>query len=205
MRNALPPVDDAAAAHQDKVERLRRGSVWFAAVMLIAVMVGLMIGRVVNGDPPSLFLAARLPGAATAVQAPAARLLEVSAQHDAQRLVLQLLLDRAVSYPRSNAHGAVSLYLPGVQARAEPYQGRVKGAGRSLSWRVEARGTGVQVLLVGLADQLQVEERLEAVGEHWRLSLEVSLQSPPAAPALPAGSARPVPTVNAPAPPATPR
>jgi MSHA biogenesis protein MshN len=203
LRNALPSVDDPVAAHQEKVERLRRGSVWFAAVMLIAVMLGLMLGRLVNGDPPPLFLDLHLPGAATVVQAPAPRLLEVFAQPDDQRLALQLLLDHAVTYQRTNSNGAVSLYLPGVQMRAEPYQGLVQGVGRGLSWRVEARGTGVQVLLVGLAEQLQVDEHIEAVGAHWRLGLEVSLHSSPAVLALPVASDGPVPMVTGPAPPTT--
>jgi MSHA biogenesis protein MshN len=237
LRDALQSVNEEGAARREKIERLRRGSIWFAAVMLVAVMIGLMIGRVVNGDPPSPFATPKpesiaTPAAVTpavvapAVVAPAAvasvaapQLLDVLPQNDGQRLVLQLLLDSSVAYQRTDESGAVSLLLPGVQLRGEPYQGRVQGAGRSLSWRVEARGTGVQVLLVGLGEQLQVHDRLEPAGDRWLLWLEVPLQAAPAAtnatvdefpaatsalsdePELPDWSSRPVPAANADAPP----
>jgi MSHA biogenesis protein MshN len=143
-------------------------------------------------------------------------------QNDGQRLVLQLLLDTSVAYQRTDESGAVSLLLPGVQLRGEAYQGRVQGPARSLSWRVEARGTGVQVLLVGLGEQLQVHDRLEPAGDRWLLWLEVPLQAAPAAtnaavdefpaatsalsdePELPDWSSRPVPAANADAPKAVP-
>ena len=41
----LQAVDEAAAARRERIERLRRGSIWFMAVMLIAVLVGMMIGQ----------------------------------------------------------------------------------------------------------------------------------------------------------------
>ncbi|MBX9913160.1 MAG: tetratricopeptide repeat protein [Pseudomonadaceae bacterium] len=201
LRDALQSVNEEGAARREKIERLRRGSIWFAAVMLVAVMIGLMIGRVVNGDPPSLFATAKpapeplttsvavTPAVEPAVvvapvavpSVPAPQLLDVLPQNDGQRLVLQLLLDSSVAYQRTDESGAVSLLLPGVQLRGEPSQGRVQGAGRSLSWRVEARGTGVQVLLVGLGEQLQVHDRLEPAGDRWLLWLEVPLQAAPLA------------------------
>lgn len=231
LRDALQSVNEEAAARREKIERLRRGSIWFASVMLVAVLIGLMIGRVVNGQPESPFataepapvavapaVAAAVPAAAVpAVAAP--QLLDVLPQNDGQRLVLQLLLDSSVAYQRSDESGAVSLMLPGVQLRGEGYQGRVQGPGRSLSWRVEARGTGVQVLLVGLGEQLQVQDRLEPAGDRWLLWLEVPLQAAPAAtnaavdefpvassvssdePELPDWSTRPVPVANTDAPP----
>jgi MSHA biogenesis protein MshN len=233
LRDALQPVNEEGAARREKIERLRRGSIWFAAVMLVAVMIGLMIGRVVNGDPPSLFAPAKPESVATpaavtaavvapAVAAPTAvasvaapQLLDVLPQNDGQRLVLQLLLDSSVAYQRTDESGAVSLFLPGVQLHGEAYQGRVQGPGRSLSWRVEARGAGVQVLLVGLGEQLQVHDRLETAGDRWLLWLEVPLQAVPTAtdaaldefppannvsrdePQLPDWSARQVPAADA--------
>ena len=228
LRDALQPVNEAAAARRDKIEVLRRGSLWFGAVMVLAIMVGLMIGRVVNGEPESPFAAqAQAPVAApqpvppvlAVAAAPQPQLLDVLPQNDGQRLLLQLLLDSSVAYQRTEENGAVSLFLPGVQLRGEAHQGRVQGAGRSLSWRVEARGAGVQVLLVGLGDQLQVYDRLEAAGDRWLLWLEVPLQNAPAAnagaldefpaasaavaePELPDWSTRAVPAANAPALPA---
>lgn len=229
LRDALQPVNEEGAARREKIERLRRGSIWFGAVMLLAAMVGLMIGRVVNGDPESPFATKPAAPVAVSVTAPppaveamppvpsviAPQLLDVLPQNDGQRLVLQLLLDSSVAYQRTDESGAVSLLLPGVQLRGEPYQGRVQGAGRSLSWRVEARGSGVQVLLVGLGEQLQVHDRLETAGDRWLLWLEVPLQAGPSSaealvdefppansvssdePQLPDWSSRPVPAVDA--------
>jgi MSHA biogenesis protein MshN len=238
LRDALQPVNEQGAARREKIERLRRGSIWFGAVMLLAVMVGLMIGRVVNGDPESPFAskAAALAPAPAVAQTPVAvppaavipsavapQLLDVLPQNDGQHLVLQLLLDSSVAYQRTDESGAVSLLLPGVQLRGEPYQGRVQGAGRSLSWRVEARGNGVQVLLVGLGEQLQVHDRLEPAGDRWLLWLEVPLQAAPSSneaqsnefppansvssdePQLPDWSSRQVPAVSVDAPPAVPK
>lgn len=176
LGDALQAVDEAAAARRERIELLRRGSIWFVAVMAISVMVGLMIGRVVNGDPPPFF--APEPAASTpVVLPPAPRVLEVLPQNDGRRLLLQVLLDSSVAYQRSEESGAVSLFLPGVRMGAEPYQGRVQNTGRSLSWRVEAKGEGVQILLVGLGEQLQLADRLEPAGDRWLLWLEVPLQA----------------------------
>lgn len=176
LRDGLQAVDEAGAARRERTERLRRGLIWLGAVILLGVMVGLMIGRVVNGDPPPFF--ASEPVASTPVVVPPApRVLEVLPQNDGRRLLLQVLLDSSVAYQRSEESGAVSLFLPGVQMGAEPYQGRVQKAGRSLSWRVEAKGDGVQILLVGLGEQLQLSDRLEPAGDRWLLWLEVPLQA----------------------------
>ncbi|MFZ3024280.1 tetratricopeptide repeat protein [Pseudomonas sp.] len=176
LRDGLQAVDEAGAARRERTERLRRGLIWLGAVILLGVMVGLMIGRVVNGDPPPFF--ASEPVANTPVVVPPApRVLEVLPQNDGRRLLLQVLLDSSVAYQRSEESGAVSLFLPGVQMGAEPYQGRVQKAGRSLSWRVEAKGDGVQILLVGLGEQLQLSDRLEPAGDRWLLWLEVPLQA----------------------------
>ena len=175
LRDSLQAVDEAGAARRERIERLRRGLIWLGAVILIGVMVGLMIGRVVNGEPPSLF--APEPVVNAPVVAPAPRVLEVLPQNDGRRLLLQVLLDSSVAYQRSEESGAVSLFLPGVRMSAEPYQGRVQNAGRSLSWRVEAKGDGVQILLVGLGEQLQLSDRLEPAGDRWLLWLEVPLQA----------------------------
>lgn len=173
--------DEAAAARQERVERLRRGSIWLAAVILMGLLVGLMIGRVVKGVP-------NLASVRPTVQAVAgARVLEVRPQHDGRGLVLQILLDRPLSYRRSEESGAVSLRLPGAQLVGAAQRGRVQAHGRSLSWRVESRGADVQVLLVGLGERLEVRERLEAAGERWLLRIEV----PAAASSVPAAVASP--------------
>lgn len=176
LRDGLQAVDEAGAARRERTERLRRGLIWLGAVILLGVMVGLMIGRVVNGDPPPFFAPESVANTPVVVP-PAPRVLEVLPQNDGRRLLLQVLLDSSVAYQRSEESGAVSLFLPGVQMGAEPYQGRVQKAGRSLSWRVEAKGEGVQILLVGLGEQLQLSDRLEPAGDRWLLWLEVPLQA----------------------------
>lgn len=176
--DGLHAVDEAAAARRERAERIRRGSIWMAAVILIGLLVGLMIGRVVKGVPT---LASVTPPAAVAV-APAAQVLDVLPQHDARGLVLQILLDRSVPYQRTEESGAVSLRLPGVALQGEAQRGRVQRDGRSLSWRVETQGADVQVLLVGLGEGLEVRDRLEPAGDRWMLWLEVPLTAAPAEP-----------------------
>ncbi len=161
-QRVLPEEESCAAvARHEQIERIRRGLTWFAAVVLLALMAGFMLGRIVNGPPPPLF-------------APASpQLLQVLAQQDAQHLQLQLQLDRQITYRRSESSGAVSFFLPDVKLHGPPQQGRLSE--RSLSWQVLARSDGVQVLLVGLGEPLVVRDQLEPVDEHWTLRLEVPL------------------------------
>jgi len=171
----LYAVDEEAAARRDRFERMRRGSIWFMAVILIGVLVGLMIGRVVKGVP-DLATVTRPVAPAPVVQLPV-QVLDVLPQHDARGLVLQLLLDRSVTYQRSEESGAVSLRLKDTQLVGEPQQSRVQRDGRSLSWRLENKGADVQILLVGLGDSLDVRDRLEAAGDRWMLWVEVPLNT----------------------------
>jgi len=171
----LYAVDEEAAARRDRFERMRRGSIWFMAVILIGVLVGLMIGRVVKGVP-DLATVTRPVAPAPVVQLPV-QVLDVLPQHDARGLVLQLLLDRSVTYQRSEESGAVSLRLKDTQLVGEPQQSRVQRDGRSLSWRVENKGADVQILLVGLGDSLDVRDRLEAAGDRWMLWVDVPLNT----------------------------
>lgn len=150
--DGLYAVDEAAAARRDRYERIRRGSIWLMAVILIGVLVGLMIGRVVKGVPDLATVTCPV-APAPVVQLPV-QVLDVLPQHDARGLVLQLLLDRSVTYQRSEESGAVSLRLKDSQLVGEPQQSRVQREGRSLSWRVENKGADVQILLVGLGDSL---------------------------------------------------
>ena len=174
--DGLYAVDEAAAARRERNERIRRGSIWFMAVLLIAVLVGLMIGKVMRTYGPLKPSAVVAPETIAAAPVPApAQLLEVLPQHDSRGLVLQLLLDRSVGYQRTEESGAVSLRLSGVQMLGEAQRGQVRREGNSLSWRVEARGDDVQILVVGLADSLVVRDRLEPAGDRWLLWIEVPL------------------------------
>jgi MSHA biogenesis protein MshN len=174
--DGLYSADEIAAARRDRFERMRRGSIWFMAVILMALLVGLMIGRVVKGVPTLATVAKPVEQPLAVV--PRAQILDVLPQHDARGLVLQLLLDRAVSYKRSEESGAVSLRLKGVQLPGELQQGRVQRDGRIMSWRVENKGVDVQVLLVGLGGSLEVRDRLEVAGDRWMLWIEVPLTTP---------------------------
>ncbi|WP_137820492.1 lipopolysaccharide assembly protein LapB [Pseudomonas sp. 2FG] len=216
--DGLHAVDEAGAANRERLEQVRRGLIWLVAAVLLGLLAGPMIGRLVN-EPQPLSSAPPAPAAPAAVAPVVAQVLEVLPQHDGRGLVLQLLLDRAVPYQRSEESGAVSLRLAGAQLGGAPQQGRLQRDGRSLSWRVEAQGQDVQVLLVGLGDGLEVRDRLEPAGDRWLLWIEVPLTSsapaaeapvelenlPAAAPAtpaveapLPAWASAPVPPANAP-------
>ena len=177
--DGLYAVDEAAAARRERNERIRRGSIWFMAVLLLAVLVGLMLGKVMRTYGP-LKPSVEAPVAAPAVLPAPAQLLEVLPQHDSRGLVLQLLLDRSVGYQRTEESGAVSLRLSGVRMDGEAQRGQVRREGNSLSWRVESRGDDVQILLVGLADSLVVRDRLEPAGDRWLLWIEVPLDAEPA-------------------------
>ncbi len=176
-------VDEAGAARRVRQERLRRSLIWFLSLCLIGALVGMMIGRIVidwgGSAPQPLVPVVETPSVVTPqVVAPLpTQLIEVLPQHDGRRFQLQLLLDRAVAYQRSEESGAVSLLLSGVQLDGEARKGLVQRGGSSLSWRVEQRGEDVQVLVVGMGDQLTVLDRLESAGDRWQLWLEVPLSS----------------------------
>lgn len=116
------------------------------------------------------------PPAAPPAGEPPLRLLAVLPQHGANRFVLQLLLDRAPDYRRSEQSGVVSLRLPHLRLDdGGPREGRVERDGRSLRWSLNALDDGAELLLVGLGDELQVRDRLEPAGERWQLWVEVPL------------------------------
>ncbi|MGV8841834.1 MAG: tetratricopeptide repeat protein [Pseudomonas sp.] len=199
--DGLHAVDEAAVTRRT---RRRRGLIGLALLLLIGLALWLLLARPdvstptptptvpdptldVSGAESASVTSAAAQGAESgpAADVPAAlqpaQLLEVLPQHDGRGLILQLLLDRAVSYQRREENGTVSLYLPNVQLNgqlASDAQGRLQRGGRSLSWRVEAQGQGVQVLLVGLGDDLQVRDRLESAGTRWLLWIEVPIGSP---------------------------
>lgn len=155
------------AARRERIERLRRGSIWFGSMMLLALLVGLMIGRVVNDQ---------IPWGGVMPQA-APRLLDVQARSDAQVFGLVLHLERPVSYRRSEQDGALSLTLQGVRLDDSPRSGRLRHGAVHMAWRVQTAGDDVQVLLVGLAGALQVRETQYEDAAGWHLLLQVPLQS----------------------------
>ena len=198
--DGLWAVDEAGAARRKRFQRVRTALTGLALIILIGLPLGVLIDRLLESPAlphsvtamPVAPIAA--PAAPVAVPAPVApvvtpgpapvagaHILEVLPQNDGRSLVLQLLLDQSVAYQRIDQSGSVTLSLPGAQLStqlaADMPQGRVQRDGRSLSWRVQAQGQGVQVLLVGLGDNLQVRDRLEPAGDHWLLWVEVPMSA----------------------------
>ncbi|WP_220813732.1 hypothetical protein [Pseudomonas paralcaligenes] len=159
---------DARIARRERIERLRRGSVWYLAVMLLATLIGLMIGRVVNGQIP-------WGGVPPPHQAPR---LQVLVESEAGALRLQLVSERPLEYRRVDAPGAVSLVLADARLPDAPRSGRVTGPGGSLSWRLEPRGDDVNVLLVGLGEGLRVLDQAQPSADDWRLVIEARMDPP---------------------------
>lgn len=184
--DGLLPADECASARRAGRQRLLLALLWGG----LAVLAALLLARIwlANQAPP---LAAEAPAPAVstsaAVPAPAEaalpageppiRLLATLPQHGSTRFVLQLLLDRAPSYQRSEQSGVVSLRLPRLQLDDNgPRAGGFAGDGRSLNWSLQPLGDGAELLLVGLGEELQVLDRLEPAGERWQLWVEVPLE-----------------------------
>jgi MSHA biogenesis protein MshN len=178
--DGLVAVDEAGNAQ--RFRRLRIILAGLILIMLIGLSAGLLINHLVKpvAPPPGATLAPAAPAASqnTASITPA-HIMEVLPRHDDHGLILELLLDRSATYRRRDESGSVALVFPGVQLGttlgAEQPQGRLERDGHSLSWRVQALDQGVQVLLTGLGDNLQVRDRLVASGDHWRLWIEVPM------------------------------
>jgi hypothetical protein len=143
--------------------RIRRASVWLASLIAFGLFTGLMIGRVLN--PVTEPMLASGPS----------RILKVDPQEAVGRLNLSLLLDRAPQrYVRSDQDGAVSLRLFDTTI-ASPLQGEIQSTGR-FSWRVQASGQDVQILLVPLSGTLRVVDSIQPDDrEGWLLSIEAQL------------------------------
>ncbi|MEW6177129.1 MAG: tetratricopeptide repeat protein [Pseudomonadota bacterium] len=158
----MQAVDEAAALRRQRSARARRWLV-LATVVVVAAGAGLAVERW-----------AAVPALASV---DVVRLLDVLPHQEPGRFVLQLLLDRPVSYQRTDEGGAVSLRLSGAAHAGEARSGRFEQDGLSLSWRVEARGDEVRVLLFGLTERLDIRDRLELAGGHAQLWLEVKRQA----------------------------
>lgn len=198
--DGLLPADEAASGRRAGRQRLLRALPWLAVALLAALLLprlwqALLAERGPEPLPSAAGAAAPLAEAAAtpavaapaplpaspaagepAASEPATRLLATLPQHGEGRFVLQLLLDRAPTYQRSEQSGVVSLRLPHLRlGDGGPREGRVERGGRSLSWSLAAQGDGAELLLVGLGDELQVRDRLEPAGERWQLWVEVPL------------------------------
>ncbi len=169
----MQAVDEAAAQRRQRSARIRRWLVLAAVVVVLAAGAGLAVKRW-TAVPERAEAPAAVP-ASTSVDV--VRLLDVLPHQEPGRFVLQLLLNRPVSYQRTDEGGAVSLRLSGAELAGEARSGRFEQDGLSLSWRVVARGDEVQVLLFGLTERLDIRDRLEPAGGHAQLWLEVKRQA----------------------------
>ncbi|MEZ3135463.1 tetratricopeptide repeat protein [Stutzerimonas kunmingensis] len=173
----MQAVDETAATRRQRSARLRRWLLPLAIGALVAAASVVLFQRFAQAPAVQ-----ESPAAAPVVAAvPATQLLDVLPQQDGGRFVLQLLLDRSISYQRTDEGGAISLRLPDVTLAGGPRNGRVESNGLSLSWRVEQQGDQVQVLLLGMTDRLDVRDRLEPAAGHAQLWLEVHMDGAPAA------------------------
>ncbi len=179
---SLYAVDEAAAARRERHGRMRRGLLVAAALVVAAVGLFLLSERLQPAAQPPVVSAPVVPALIEEVVPPpevvaTTRLLDVLPQNDGRRFVLQLLLDRSVSYQRIDTTGSVSFRLNDVQFTGEARTGRIEKAGQTLSWRVEPQDGDVNVLIIGFGDQLNVTDRLESIGDRSQLWLDVSLGS----------------------------
>ena len=149
----------AAACRAEQRQRWRRASILLASVALVGLLVGLMLGRVVNRPAPVL--------------AP----LQVLAVHAAE-LGPELLLNREPVFQRSNQRGAVHVLLPGARLAGGLAQGSLRQGAQRGSWRMEQTPRGVEVLLVSLAGELDVELQSLPHGQQWQLSVQARLLGP---------------------------
>jgi len=173
----MQAVDETAATRRQRSARLRRWLLPLAIGALVAAASVVLFERFAQAPAVQ-----ESPAAAPVVAAvPATQLLDVLPQQDGGRFVLQLLLDRSISYQRTDEGGAISLRLPDVTLAGGPRNGRVESNGLSLSWRVEQQGDQVQVLLLGMTDRLDVRDRLEPAAGHAQLWLEVHMDGAPVA------------------------
>ncbi len=173
----MQAVDETAATRRQRSARLRRWLLPLAIGALVAAASVVLFERFAQAPAVQ-----ESPAAAPVVAAvPATQLLDVLPQQDGGRFVLQLLLDRSISYQRTDEGGAISLRLPDVTLVDGPRNGRVESNGLSLSWRVEQQGDQVQVLLLGMTDRLDVRDRLEPAAGHAQLWLEVHMDGAPVA------------------------
>ncbi|MGV0056305.1 tetratricopeptide repeat protein [Stutzerimonas sp. 381-2] len=177
---SLYAVDEAAAARRERHGRMRRGLLVAAALVVAAVGLFLLSERLQPVAKPPVVSAPVVPAPLEELAPPpevvaTTRLLDVLPQNDGRRFVLQLLLDRSVSYQRVDTTGSVSFRLNDVQFTGEARTGRIEKAGQTLSWRVESQDGDVNVLIIGFGDQLNVADRLESIDDRSQLWLDVSL------------------------------
>jgi len=126
----MQAVDEAAATRRQRAARLRR---WVPPPLVGVALVAAASLVLFERFSPIPAVPDAPADAAMTAAVPATRLLDVLPQQDGGRFVLQLLLDRSISYQRTDEGGAISLRLPDVTLAGGPQSGRVESNGLSLS------------------------------------------------------------------------
>ncbi|WP_071870965.1 tetratricopeptide repeat protein [Atopomonas hussainii] len=176
----MAPVDDDPDERlQDRLSRKRPLLAWLGGCALLAILLGMSLKVIFDpaAKPASAPAVVQAPTPVAPAVMPAPALAQIQAvlpQNQGERFVLQLLLDKPVSYERKDEDGAISIRLPATALPQGLQQGRVQRAPLVLSWRLEPQGNDVQLLLVALGGTLQVDDRLESAADRWQLWLEVT-------------------------------
>ncbi|MBA1276398.1 hypothetical protein [Stutzerimonas stutzeri] len=131
-------------APHDPLPRLRRR--FFAALVLIGVLVGAMIGRVTAPGPVQLLRAEPIAGG------------------------LQLWFDREPELYSQDVDGAVGMLF---QAQGSAADGRLDIGGINVGWRLQTTENGLLLHFVATRP-LVAESDGQEVGGDWRLSVRVA-------------------------------
>jgi len=135
------PAAGGPAAH-DPLPRLRRR--FFASLVLIGLLVGMMIGRLTTPEP--------------------ARLIDVQASDAGLRLRFNV----PTVYREESIEGAYALLL---QAQGRERAGQLTLNGQSIRWRVQHAEHGLTLHLVALRP-LKVQASEQEEGGDWLLDLK---------------------------------
>ncbi|MFC3609398.1 hypothetical protein [Stutzerimonas tarimensis] len=142
---------DRKDAHSSEVEASKRRLRWrfFAALVLIGFLLGLMLGRLVSPDP--------------------ARLLEISEGPAG----LLLRFDREPALQAGHEQGLFGLRLQAEGAAAEGQMRLDEGA--LVNWRLRPAEEGLALVFIAVRP-LRGEWRGQAEGQHWQLEVRVTLE-----------------------------
>lgn len=110
-------------------------------------------------------------------------LLAALQQKSPGRFALQLVLDSAVAYERTDAPDGVLYRLPTTHFAAGTSEGHFEEGPIVVTWTLEPESDGIRLALEGTSG-LKTHERLEPSGKQWQLWVEMELPQEPSTPAL---------------------
>ena len=133
-------LEDQNAYQKEQKMRTRRAWVWLAATALIGLMVGMMLGRLINPLP-----------------APGDKQLLWQINEVDKGFYLTLHAPGHITYQRFTHDDALGFIFENVELETSPQVGRYGYQDKTISWRLENRQQGVQLLLVGLKTSVNAE------------------------------------------------